>query len=719
MNFSKSDLSTFLGSSDSFFCEQIENSKIYLRPINIVHVKNKLKREGYESVDSYLQKYSLKEARKIFNSIANSFKVSGLNPHKDYEPTQFYLETDLINVITEKIVEFLEEPSIAAKCIVHVGNKGTGKTVTQNIFLKEKHDWLEENNIFWVRCDVHKLYDKIYGENFQKMQVTITEYLNLQLLYVFLKYCKTSKLLLKIYNEIRESNKMYDDTIGHSEDSKKPTKIIDSIIKFRDDVLGGEQNNSHIFDYSYMIEKIILNSSTANRPRSFIRWIELSGAIQGFMREKGYKILFIVDALDNILLSSEESIKKYRNVIEQYLKFINKRPINDNYMHWASIRPRTKQEFDIINTSLLYSKQYLNKNEIYEIDHEKFDKSLFGKILDKRINFIDLKHRFTKQNIDEKIIFELIQKIIENDINNQNLNENYHENCRAYLLNNLNMVKFLYYRWNEDGRQSGEYTKANELLDQALILSNQIYFDSENFHSTGNDDGNYAFNIFYYKHNNFVETNSNMIQWQGLCCTRILQLLMTQILHQSTKENIINYLHKNFQYSKNVINFSIELLREYAFVDSELGKLDGNGDSIILFEISEKGKFLFNKIYSSLEMIYYFSLDTYVPKFLCDDQLIDSHTLEKHKPSDYHLNCIKSSLSFIKFILFIEDVEKKKFLNNNNKNLNHYDLFFQVINSDRIEKYLTFIRNSEKYLDEFQKTVITDLIKSTIQGGNN
>ncbi len=43
--------------------------------------------------------------------------------------------------------------------IVFIGDKGSGKTAMQNCWLNEHNDVLEQNKIFWVRCDGHKLYE--------------------------------------------------------------------------------------------------------------------------------------------------------------------------------------------------------------------------------------------------------------------------------------------------------------------------------------------------------------------------------------------------------------------------------------------------------------------------------------------------------------------------------------------------------------------------------
>ena len=127
------------------------------------------------------------------------------NPYKHYRLCEYFIITktfDDLNIL----YTFHDEP-VLKRNIVHVGEKGSGKTALQNCWLKENNKTLEEKGIFWVRCDGHKLYrlwlnhkeslkegiDNTSKDSSVPIQgerlVNIEEYLDIQLIYVFAKYC--------------------------------------------------------------------------------------------------------------------------------------------------------------------------------------------------------------------------------------------------------------------------------------------------------------------------------------------------------------------------------------------------------------------------------------------------------------------------------------------------------------------------------------------------
>lgn len=100
--------------------------------------------------------------------------------------------------------------NIPSKHLINIGEKGSGKTALQNVWLHDNNKKLEDSKIIWVRCDCYKLYNLWRGvcdeENFDgsiKLDPTnlinLNEYLDIQLLYVFSKYCfKSDSFFSKI-----------------------------------------------------------------------------------------------------------------------------------------------------------------------------------------------------------------------------------------------------------------------------------------------------------------------------------------------------------------------------------------------------------------------------------------------------------------------------------------------------------------------------------------
>ena len=126
------------------------------------------------------------------------------NPYQPFRVSEYFVETptyDELNILFK-----LQDNENIRKNIVHVGEKGSGKTTTQKCWLYRYNEELASRKIFWVRCDGYKLYNlwldhhqilmdgKIHREESDRWfsenkLVGIDQYLKIQLIYVFAKYC--------------------------------------------------------------------------------------------------------------------------------------------------------------------------------------------------------------------------------------------------------------------------------------------------------------------------------------------------------------------------------------------------------------------------------------------------------------------------------------------------------------------------------------------------
>lgn len=85
-----------------------------------------------------------------------------LNPREENRWKPYFVENS-INL--KKLVELLDEDPntgrvkfFSDKLIVLLGNKGTGKSITQNFWLHTHNEALEKRRIFWIRLDANKWY---------------------------------------------------------------------------------------------------------------------------------------------------------------------------------------------------------------------------------------------------------------------------------------------------------------------------------------------------------------------------------------------------------------------------------------------------------------------------------------------------------------------------------------------------------------------------------
>ncbi|MBP6810308.1 MAG: hypothetical protein KA138_02230 [Saprospiraceae bacterium] len=704
-------LPNFLIHDNPEFRDRVNDSTEYMRPLEDPLINANLQVNNIQSVDEYLDYHNLKEAKRIFDKIEDTFRPSGMNPHKPYEPNIYFKDNRVYSVILDQIKKIISEES-KVRCILHIGNKGSGKTMSQNIFLYRNHDYLEENNVLWVRCDVHKLYylwrnhidiDKL-GD-----AVAIRDYFHIQLVYVFAKYHTKSNLLNKIFQEIKESNASYEFQIDHVGYQHSIKRVYESIIKYHENILRKESNNPQ-YDYSYAIEEIMIPAQKSDKKRSFKQWIDLSKAIQSFLYQKGYKLLLIIDGLDNINLSNASGLKYYHEMLNKFANFISERP-NNGQFHLASMRNRTKNELNTLIAETTNSREYLSQSEFINIEQEKYDMTLLGSILEERLNYTFGKIKGSGTQHSE-FIKKLCDVIIKTD-SNKSTDDNYHENCRNYLNSKMNILKFVYYRWLEDGENPSYPIEEiyKRLYDQSLILNGRLYYNSEEKFFLTSDHGNYSFNIFHFQSRE-GRINLDFAKWPGLFCTRILQFLNNEKLTNPTFEILNNYFSKHFKYPSESLEYYIEKLRDYGLVDSLLAFSGRNERTQIVFKISSKGKFLLDKIYSSLEILYYYSLDTALPVKIIDKKYIDSHKLNSDK-TEFHFNCIKNSLTFLKFLQLVEESERKYFLSSTtHANEEEYKSTFELPIKKNIDKYQKSIQSWTHFLSDEQIKLLRDLFGS-------
>ena len=89
----------------------------------------------------------------LFRSLINN---GYFNPYKKYSLRNYFVTPPTYKKF-DQIFRLAGKDKINAN-IIHIGEKGSGKTALQNCWLLDNNKKLEDNNILWVRCDAHKLY---------------------------------------------------------------------------------------------------------------------------------------------------------------------------------------------------------------------------------------------------------------------------------------------------------------------------------------------------------------------------------------------------------------------------------------------------------------------------------------------------------------------------------------------------------------------------------
>ena len=175
-----------------------------VRAIDLEHVQSKLYMEGtvglVENVSEYLNVRELSEMQ-FYNNM-NKFATlkDSLNPHRDDEYSKYFVSSiggaptpqwKQLETLMKKDSDGELELKKMAKSptgIFHIGEKGSGKTLTQNVWLYKNNKILEDNKIFWVRLDASKLERLWQDCRNPRTSITAKDYLLGQMLYVFCKH---------------------------------------------------------------------------------------------------------------------------------------------------------------------------------------------------------------------------------------------------------------------------------------------------------------------------------------------------------------------------------------------------------------------------------------------------------------------------------------------------------------------------------------------------
>jgi len=697
-NFSKSKLKEELSNIlTNFDRTRIYSSLInsnYICPIHDTDILKSLSAETHSrNIDKniyYNQNIDQDERELIYeqyHSIKKMIMGVGFNPKKDYEPKRFFVENKDNKINLNKVYDVLEKRMQSH--IYYCGEKGSGKTFQNNIWLSENNDLLESKKVFWVRCDAHKLYNIWKEVNYAQAQfITIDEYLKLQFLYVFVKYIgfDDREFINKIYHFIDTNKLKYNKVVSKHKingvfqtvefEVKTSIDKLNKIIK-RYERYSVEkksyQGSLQDSNYSYIVE--VMKNSQISEGRYKTELLNLSEAIQSFLIDKGYKFLYIVDGVDNINIENLSNRNNfYYKMLIELEKFISS-TFSNSYVKLVIGREKTYIDILSLNESGVPRNIYApNAVDINVINHLVVE---FSEILQERIKYIT---KTSKNSIFVKILAQLFNsdlfKLDNRKLSNEDL---YHRNIRNFLMNMLNlslMVTFRYFQLPKEHRSKFNILNTiNNFIGRNRILNGTLYLNYryDNNENEVTNYGRYFFNLFSYN-----ELSS--INWDGLLVTRILQLFSIKPFHKEVE--ILEFLHDAFGYSKLKTFKMINKLKTFGAIDTKIKEeIVYDGDINYVREvkgyiISHKGKFILDLIYSDIHIIYACILDTNLPNKFLEKNLIKAYDNTSYHKSYYNSCCFISTLTFFLFIYTVEEKEKEIFLLNRER-LSRFDFFSQ------------------------------------------
>ncbi len=648
------------------------------------------------------------------------------NPYssKPYEPSCYYEKSNIFSDINV-LFDYKHNP-ITRQNILVVGERGCGKTALINNWLNQHHKQLDQENIFWVRCDGEKLYnfwirdvdflkepldldtthlnnlanlhmkqgnyekaellykrllgitEKFFGKEhtsvgkllnklanvylrqgkhneaepialralgitekyFDKNHSTygkfinLQEYFDLRFVYIFSKFHSSKNDFFKrILSLMERISPTYQYPVGRHEINKTTTRrIIDGIRDLKETIDQYEKEGDKDFDYSY----IVMRTSIASVGREKRRWLNLSKALQRFFTDNDIWLFKIADGVDNIKVGEESSRLYYNHMLNEIYRFNYYRP-NQKQIHLMALRGTTYSD--------ACKGPQVSKDNI-DILPLKSNQLPLKKIWDLRLEFI-------RPDLKSNSIFMICAEMIKRMSVNSELPYNY--SVRDFLHNKLSLILLVYYRYKQLGsnpslQKIGDIAESFE--NRNLFLNGRLYLNTyEESGIVKNENGICYVNLFYFNLDTYNEQEQGL-HWQGLCGTRILQILIHHKIFAKTK--LKQYLFRVFGYDKKIINDTIKQLSYYRMIDTSCCS------KYINLTITKKGEQFLNSVYTDVIFLYYFALDTPLPRKLIDKKLIVAHENKLNKTTDFPYTVVCTAITFISFLISINEIEKKK-----------------------------------------------------------
>ncbi|MBN1602040.1 MAG: hypothetical protein JW915_10545 [Chitinispirillaceae bacterium] len=648
--------------NDSFFYGLIDDSPTMIAPIENTKIKNSLKGSNEaESPESFfVNDCNYEDVVSDIDKLRKFFSNGTLNPGTKSHLIDVYIGEDS-EELKALDARFLEKDGWPNRNILITGNKGVGKTALQNYWLYTRNNRIEAKKIFYIRCDGHKLYECwidanntiLKSNNNEITLVTVEDYLLIQLLYVFCKYCDhpERRMFNEIYSLVTSEENTYCHYSGRS--VKEGEKTIAEGIALAKKGIDSEVSKKDSYSIDVIKNAHSITNNTFLQKRN---WLSLSSAIKKIMKNNGYKILNIIDGIDNIEMFESQNTSLYTKFLEQISPMLFEAP-PENEIYLAALRPRTFFEV----------RQVVRLQQIVEVVPHRilYQSQCHARILAKRINYV---LPLLENERLKNILISMKDVYGEVPLCSENLD--YHHNCRLYLSYSINLALTVLYRWIcvDEAKSSGRIPLHEEFNMEAQLriwknrnkfLNGRFYIPKSNRENRKRRIGKYCFNLFGYT-SKFSRSGCDCSNWPVLSCVRLLQLLKQCVL--LSEEDIIDFLHEAFGYSDIVTLENIQSCAAFGLIDTELGEHPELGntsseDVCFSYRLSDKGEAVLNMVFEDIDIIYLLALSTPIPSKFIIENYIKAHSNHIDRPVNYAISMLRTTFVFIKSLMVQEEIE--------------------------------------------------------------
>lgn len=737
------------------------------------------------------------EEQNLYDELLKLINNHSYNPHKEYMANKYYVPiTNNENLLEGYWRSILKRKQVLP--YIYVGSRGSGKTLMQNIWIDKHFKEMEENNIFHVRCDIHKIYNLMKSSITQSdyKDLSIDKYLDMQLLYIFLKYRNekwnnkfdgevgiASNLMKKIdtlldmeqreivqgsrftnlgqFLDIQSKNIHNKETITFKKNNsfsyaimlmkniseKNTDDTIEKLVNDYENIL----SNDLLYEYLFMfdpdqvntikinIKNILESELTPFKKRHKITtellkssndkmsnyktitglWQKISRYIQNTLLQNNYKILKIIDGIDNIIIQDSKIDKEFfEDKIDEICNTIKPNNQKNNLYYFIAFRNDTYEIF-LSKYNDKKKSGYIEGNDDteYTIDYHRPILNELSDVLERRYDAIN-KIAISDNSLYGKIlmcIYTTLSDELAKDPNND-FDFKDIDNMRMLLRHYLFVSLQVYF---ELKRRDIEYSEekclyyAKKSFQETFFLRDKLCIHTGMQKNSSREDVSKIFPNIFYPHD-------GLDRWSGLCRIRILQLLLDVETTCSRKE-IINTL--SIWYNKDYIDKKIDSLLSYNLIQTEFKNQDTN----IVYKITIKGQYLLDIIKQDLDIIYYLSLDTPLPEQFTNIENIKNSYMaifKKNKSfpenTGYYNAILKSTLTFILFIKYIHNHEMDLLLNKTDatSKLQRLELPFDIESIDKkLKDYYHEIQNKElirtyfKQVTQYDDKELDDMLK--------
>lgn len=559
------------------------------------------------------------------------------------------------------------------KGILHIGEKGSGKTFSQNIWIHRNNKIFEQNKIFWVRLDASKLLDiwKKSSSLENPNLTTIEEYFLGQMVYVFCKhfisdYPLKSELFVEIADKLSKSNsnKIRDslfesqkqadasnspyDIFAFYAQKKGITTIIDYLIDFErqiaiDEGLYLEEGRKDVDDRihtskSFLISKVLADSQQFETDRykgSKRDWIEIGKLLREFILDNGYYLFYIVDGIDNINYYHASQKNFIDKILSGLYEFpLKERDAHDNELILISLRDTTFESLKKWKNEEHYDDRLLYKDvEAFYIirqDSAGIQKPAF----EKRINYV-LSLTRDSNCFMQKVMRTMLEHHTVPDESRWN------SNIRCFMNNHLSLAKLITFRYYFAGKPDNFNIK--EQIDTFeninYLLNGELFLDEQSRTQLSNKGSN-LFNIFGY-----IEKEINLPNY--LIYTRLLQIIKRK--PNITDEKLF-LLTNIFDFDDRDTKHCLDKLVRSGMIKSSYSP---NARDKINFVISSKGEFVLNIFFSDIHFLYYTCLNTPLPEEFIKKLMVspNNFTNDRVQKKYYSPYCIITGVLFLQYLI--------------------------------------------------------------------